>query len=198
MYIVRDLETKDILCENPLPVSDDLQGIDIYPHFDEQTMELLKTDVEDIIPSREELAQYGVDEHGFLIQKPLEERVNEGLIEFGPELTGYVEKPGLVARAVKTVELGLKVNLIKTVVDCEKAFAMLDDDFERRVAEKYKPGIETKVIKGLVEWMYEKRPENDKREGKYLRMKEDIEKIKDEYKPIRAQLKELIGALKSE
>jgi hypothetical protein len=197
-YLIRDKKTKSIIYDTPTPISPDLKGIDIYPEFNGKTMELLKFDG----PNPPE--HFKVNKKGFMVAKTLKELAKEGLIKFGAHLSKYIDYQAAMDHSGQNrthfhvVQLGLKLKLIKTLYDCQQAFSMLDDEFESRVGEKYRPGLEAKIMKDYIAWMDEGKPEGDKRETKYKTMKADIESIKEEYKEVRAKLKKIILPLKEQ
>jgi len=198
MYIIRDKKSKAFLCKNPAPVSRKLRGIELYPHFDPETMEVLKFD-------GEHLPQYyKVDENGTILKKTFREKAMEGLVEFSWEFltqpiepvreTEGTDSTKLVigqSRGIQAIELGFEAELIKTRAHCDLALKMLNEEFERRLAQTYPPGLEMKITKALVEWLYEDRPSDDSREQAYQTMKSEIATLKNEYKPLRDQLKTL-------
>lgn len=195
MYIIQDKETKKVLCDSPAAVDENLMGEDIYPHFNPDTMELLKTDIVDIAGQYDNLSKYyNVDENGYLRDKTVEEKLAQGLIESKDDLLGYATSEDAGGNAIPTVKLGLAHNLITTVDHCNIAFRELDEEFERRVAQKYRPGLEIKLMKDYFAWAMENKPAGDKREQKYLEMTAAIDAIKEDYKPVRAELKKIMLA----
>ncbi|QTA89076.1 hypothetical protein [Desulfonema magnum] len=194
MYIARDKKTKTILHIDPAPLSENLEGTQVYSGFDPETMEILKSDLS-YMPD-----YYNVDENGFVVEKTDEEKILDGDIGFGEffQFEGTGDDTDTDTDDFDKVRFVLDNNLVKTEEQCKAIFKYLDDKFEYEVAQKYPAGLETKIIKGLVEWLYEDKPRDDKREKKYLQMKADIEALKEEYKPVRAELKKIVGNVKSE
>ena len=95
--------------------------------------------------------------------------------------------------------MALELKLLKSVADCERAFALLDEEVERRILQKYSPAMEVKLVKEYMDWLQAGQPANDARQGKYQKMQAAfIEPIKAEYKPIRQELKAIIVPLKEE
>lgn len=80
MYIVRDKSTRRIIHVNPAPVSQQLQGSDIYYQLDPDTMEVGRADL-DRVPEH-----FEIDARGVLVPWPLERLVNEGLYDLPPHL----------------------------------------------------------------------------------------------------------------
>ncbi len=195
-YLIRDKKTKAIIYDTPAQINASLEGKDIYPEFNAKTMELLKYDGEN--PPE----HFKVNKKGFIVEKTLPELVKDGLIRFGNQLAKYIEyqpamdEAGVDKTNLHVVQLGLKHKLIKTIQQCQQAFGMLDDEFESRVSEKFRPGLEAKLMKDYMAWMEEGKPADDKREKKYLDMKAAIDAVKDEYKGVRAKLKKIIVPLK--
>lgn len=193
MYLVRDKETKEIIFENSEPLPEGLKGRDVYPIFDERKMELITYDG-DRLPRHYKVRK------GVVLEKNLKEKLKDGLIRFGTDLFSHVEFDGKSSDLpnMQIVKAGLKYKLIKTLADCELAFKLLDDEFEARVAQLYRPGMEAKLMKDFMAWMEEGKPAGDKREKKYLDMKAAVDAIKEEYKEVRAKLKEIIVPLKEQ
>ncbi len=193
MYLVRDKETKEIIFENSDPLPEGLSGRDVYPIFDGKKMELLTYD-------GEQLPQHYKVRKGVVLEKTAKEKLRDGLIRFGTDLFQHVEYDGQSSDLpnMQLVKAGLKNKLIKTIADCERAFKLLDDEFESRVGDKFRPGYEAKIMKDYIEWMEEGKPADDKREKKYLDMKETIASVKEEYKEVRAALKAIVIPLKEQ
>ena len=193
MYIVRMKKSKEVVLEHPASLDKKLKGKDIYPAFNSKTMELLKYDGDTLPP------HYKVTKDRFLVPKTAAELAGEGLIEFGDDLGLYgVKVPAADDSNLQNIKLALELKLVKSLRHCEEAFRMLDDEFEARVARLYRPGMEAKLMKDYMAWLEEGKPADDKREKKYLDMKETIDAIKDEYKEVRAKLKEIIVPLKEQ
>ncbi len=193
MYIIRMKKSKEIVLEHAAPLSAKLKGKDIYPAFNSKTMELLKYDGNTLPP------HYKVTKDRSLVPKTAAELAEEGLIEFGEDLSLYgVQVPAADDGNLQNVKLALELKLVKTIRHCREAFRMLDDEFEARVAQLYRPGLEAKIMKDYIEWMDEGKPADDKREKKYLDMKETINAVKEEYKEVRAALKAIIVPLKGQ
>lgn len=80
MYIVRDKATRKIIHVNPAPVSQELEGADVYYQLDPVTMEV----------GRGELSQVpehlDIDERGLIVPWTLERQVKEGIKMLPPEL----------------------------------------------------------------------------------------------------------------
>jgi len=158
-----------------------LTGGELYPHFDPETMELLKFDG-DALPQH-----YKVDGNGTILEKTFREKVLEGLVPFSRDfLTQAIEpvrkaedddaKPVTeVRQAIQAVNFGIEAGLIQTEAARDFALKMLIEEFEQRIAIAYSPGREIKITKDLVEWLYEERPPKDPRKQTYQTMKADIQ-----------------------
>jgi hypothetical protein len=191
MYAVRDKATKEIIFENSDPLPKGLKGKDVYPIFDAKKMELLTYD-------GDQLPQHYKVRKGVVYEKSSKEKLKDGLIRFDKNLFSHVEFDGESNDPpnMQLVKAGLKHKLIKTIADCELAFLLLDEEFEFRVAEKFRPGYEMKIMKDYTDWVGEEKPAGDKRESKYNDMKAAINAIKEEYKEPRKKLKKIIVTLK--
>lgn len=90
MYVVRDKKTKKIIHINPAPLSQKLGKMDIYYKFDNQTMEIGKTDLPELPKN------FKIDSKGIIIAMSLKEQVKAGIIQLNEnqELLGdkIVEK----------------------------------------------------------------------------------------------------------
>jgi hypothetical protein len=197
LYLVRDKKTKRIIFSNPASLKEKLKNKAVYPHFDAKTMEVLKTDMKSL-PQH-----YTVDTKGFLSPMSVEEMAAKGFLVFEEDLARYIEYSDENSlfpddKYIRLVLLALKLNLIKTIQQCLEAFRMLDKEFEARVAQIYNPGLETKIMKDYIAWIDEGKPAGDKREIKYRSMKETIDSFKQEYKEVRAMIKEIIIPLKEQ
>ncbi|QTA93980.1 hypothetical protein [Desulfonema magnum] len=127
-----------------------------------------------------------------IVEKTLQEQVKEGLIELDEPFEYISDDDSIRERSVKEL---MEAELIKTADQCEKALKLLNREIEDKIALKYAQGYEMKLVKGLVDWLYEGRPEADEREESYLEMRKYVESIKDEYKPLRNQLKKMMTDL---
>ncbi len=199
MYLIREKARGVIVNENPAPLGEELTAKDLKPDFDAQTMEFLR------YGGSELPEHYNVDKTGLILEKTVVELAAEGLISFGPELAQYLEAeeptgealPPEVADAasVRLIELALQLKLIKSVEDCQCAFEMLDEEFEMELRRKYRPGYENKIMKDCIEWLMAGKPKGDKRHAKYETMQASLAAIKEKYRPLRTELKEIIKAL---
>src|SRR5262245_50989347 len=79
MYIVRDRTTKEIIHVNPAPLSQRLEGQEVYYQFDPDTMEIGKTDAYEI-PKL-----FTINEKGEIVEPTLQEQVELGTIILKPE-----------------------------------------------------------------------------------------------------------------
>lgn len=119
MYIVRDKKTKKVVHINPAPLSQNLEGKDIYYKFDPKVMEIGKTDgslpehfdindKEEIIElTLNDLVEKGIvkiESHqkvkgNSIIDKTVSELVKEGLLKLQPNQK--VEKNQIVEKSLK-------------------------------------------------------------------------------------------------
>lgn len=191
MVAIIDKKTEKIIYKNTALGDKKLKGNEIYPYFNPKVMEIVEFDG-DILPEHYKVVK------GKIVELTFKEKVKEGLVEFGEDLFSHVEFDGKNKDlpSMQLVKVGLKYNLIKTLDHCNLAFNMLDEEFENQIAREYRPGYETKILKDYINWSNEGKPKNDKREKKYLEMQAFIDKLKEEYKPVRAKLKKIIGPLK--
>jgi hypothetical protein len=200
MYIARDKKTKDILHINMAKLSENLEGIQVYSGFDPDTVEILKSEL-DHMPDH-----YNVDEKGYVVPKSREEKIIEGIIGF-EELFRFQETGTASGSTTAGADTGtgifddivfvLENNLIKTTEQCKIIFKYLDKHFEHEISGKYRSSFETKLLKDYIAWSNEGKPSNDKRETKYLKMKTYIDGVKEQYKPLRGELKKLITQIKA-
>ena len=177
---------------------------DIYSDFDPETMELFRTDLppEKIFIHYDNLlGHFNVGKDGLISEKSIEEKAEARSIRFDPEiLKEYIyqeETLESATEAMRIVELAMRLKLFKRVDECKAAFKILDIEQESRLAEKYSPGYETKLLKDYTAWIGDGKPEDDKREEKYLKMTAYIAGLKEEYKALRGELKKLITQIKA-
>jgi hypothetical protein len=79
MYIVREKSTKRILHTNPAPLSQKLEGSDIYYQFDSETMEVGRSDLS-TVPEH-----FHIDREGSIHPWTLQEQVKAGVLKLSPE-----------------------------------------------------------------------------------------------------------------
>lgn len=109
MYIVRDRATKKIIHVNPAPLSQRLEGKEVYYQFDPKTMEVGKGEFS-MVPDH-----FHVDDRGFIVPWTLQEKVQAGLLKLPPHQKAVgdrvVEKPlaEQVAEGVVTLKPTEKV-----------------------------------------------------------------------------------------
>ena len=195
MYIVIEKSTENILHIDPSELSLNLSAEEVYSGFDAEKMELFKSKLS-YVPDF-----YSIDDQGFIVEKSMEDKVTEGIIGFD-ELFHFEPNPTTSDTGkeddMKWVSFVIKNELIKSKEQCSSVFKFLDDKFENEVSQKYRPGIESKLMKDYIEWMEEGKPQDDKRQKKYQEMKAAINEIKEGYKPIRAELKKIMTTLKEQ
>ncbi len=78
MYIVRDRATKQIIHVNPAPVSQRLEGKDVYYQFDPETMEVGKGELP-TVPDH-----FHIDKQGLIVPWSLQEKVKAGVLKLPP------------------------------------------------------------------------------------------------------------------
>ncbi|MCP3137399.1 hypothetical protein [Pyxidicoccus xibeiensis] len=138
MYIVRDKTTKKVIHVNPAPLSQALEGQDIYFQFDPKTMEVGRGDLPDV-PSH-----FNIDAQGNIVLWTLQEKVAAGVVQLPPnqKMVGdtIVEKtlPEKVASGVITLKPEEKLVGDKIV---EKSLA-------EKVAEKLVTLKPTQILEG--------------------------------------------------
>lgn len=124
-----------------------------------------------------------------IVEKSLKEKVKEGLVKID-EPFEYIEGEVIFKYTIKDL---VEKKLLKTKEHCDKAITMVNLEIEQRIAEKYSPGYELKLTKDFIDWMAEAGKESDKRAIAYKKMKDEIEKIKIEYKNIKQYINNLIS-----
>ena len=77
MYIVRAKADHKVLHLNPAPLSQKLQGTEVYYLFDPATMEIGKTD-------RPLPEHFRIDEAGEIIEPSLQEKIQKGIVTLAP------------------------------------------------------------------------------------------------------------------
>ena len=79
MYVVRNKKTKEIIHINPAPLSQKLEGKDVYYYYDEEAMEIGKTDLT-VLPDH-----FIIDSQGYIRELSLAEKVKRGIIQLCPD-----------------------------------------------------------------------------------------------------------------
>lgn len=77
MYIVRDKRTREIFHLNPAPLSQPLEGSQVYHRFDPTTMEIGRSDAQ-VLPEH-----FHINEQGQVVEFTLQEKVDTGVVELG-------------------------------------------------------------------------------------------------------------------
>lgn len=138
MYIVRDKTTRKIIHVNPAPVSQKLEGTDVYYLFDPATMEVGKAEFQSV-PE-----YFDIDRKGIILPWTLERQIKEGVTTLPPELKAVGDEavPKTLAEKVADGTVKLKPT--------EK---LLDDRIEpKTVAEQVAEGLikltRTQVLDG--------------------------------------------------
>ena len=78
MYVVRNKKSKKILHVNPAPLSQELDGTDIFQGFDPKKMEIGRWEGP-VLPEH-----FDIDKKGRVVELPLEKKVRKGLVELEP------------------------------------------------------------------------------------------------------------------
>ena len=79
MYVVRDKATKEILHINPAPLSQKLEGTEVYFRFDPRKMEIGKLEGLSL-PDR-----FEINKKGEIVEPSLEEKVKAGEVKLAPD-----------------------------------------------------------------------------------------------------------------
>lgn len=203
MYIVCDKVTKRVIFDHPGNPSKKLEGKEIYPNFDSATMDILKSDLSFTEIKKyyhNILGNFNIDNNGNLKEKTIEEKIESKSINFGKDLLKYIDDSALQSENIelKIVELGIEFNLIKSANECCEALSKIDNEIENNITKKYTHGQEIKILKAYNNWVTEGKPANDKRETGYLTMESDIKSIKQPYKSVRDQIKQIKSNLESQ
>jgi hypothetical protein len=159
MYIIRDKNVKAILKTLKAPLEDNLTPEEVFPGFDPGTMEMAK------LPSGILPKYFDIDEEGFV--KKLNKKQHEALRE--SESVSLMGSTG-----ADSEETNPKTRSLLSPKEADRGALI-----EARIAEKYPPGREMKIIKAYMDWIVEGQPEGDERVGEYREMQEYIKKVKD-------------------
>jgi hypothetical protein len=127
MYIVRDKKTKKIVHVNPAPLSQRLEGPDIYYKFDPATMEVARGDLS-VVPEH-----FDINAQGLIVPWTVQQEVEAGVRKLPPELKAVGDR--LVQ---KTLAEKLKEGLVKLKPQ-EKVVG--DRIEEKTVAEQVAEGL---------------------------------------------------------
>ena len=125
------------------------------------------------------------------MSEPPSEQLQETLDDID-EPFEYIQDNLLYTRTLAEVIEG---DLLKTKEQAEKALRKLDRKVEKKVALKYSSGYELKLTKRYMEWQLDGKPENDRREQKYIEMRQEIDAVRKEFKPLREKVKNLLTTL---
>ena len=163
----------------PLP---DTEGEETVPIW-EQTMDKQVAAGYRKLSELEKLAE--VDGEMSIVPKTVEEQLAEGLIKLD-EPFQQLENGEVVSKSLDEV---LDEGLLKTTDGCIKASDTANQLMESAIAREFSPGREMKVTKNYLAWLKEGQPAEDPRETDYENMQAVIESIKEEFRPIKAQIK---------
>ena len=149
MYVVRNKRTKEIIHVNPAPLSQQLEGVEVYFKFDPDTMEIGKTDAPEIP------RDFNINEDGEIValtvKKPLSEQVDEGKITLAPtqKIVGEGENEQIVEKtfseqvAEGLIELASNQKLVGEEIVEKTSREMFDeglitlDEFKRERIQYY-------------------------------------------------------------
>ncbi|MFP2929655.1 hypothetical protein ACLESO_31545 [Pyxidicoccus sp. 3LG] len=138
MYIVRDKATKKVIHVNPAPVSQGLEGKDIYFQFDPATMEVGRGEFPEV-PTH-----FHIDSRGEIIPWTLQEKVQEGVVTLPPDQkavgNNIVEKSVSERVAAGIISLKPEEKLVGEQI-VQKSLA-------EKVAEKLITLAPTQVVEG--------------------------------------------------
>ncbi|MEH6348317.1 MAG: hypothetical protein V7785_24685 [Bermanella sp.] len=195
MYIIRHKFTLQILHTLSAKLTLNLTGPQVYSAYDPGTMELLKSK-NDSFPD-----VFNVDENGYIQEKTLQQKLLADEVDFAqifnPEQLGPSSSDEENKGIQDLIDFVVEQNLIDSQYKADIVFGYLVDNFEKNLQEKYSQGMELKLLKGYMDWQDERKPRNDIRQRKYLKMKEDVEAIKAIHKPMMNRVKQVMAELGS-
>ncbi|MEM6270630.1 MAG: hypothetical protein AAF998_14410 [Bacteroidota bacterium] len=188
MYAIIDKKTKVVLAEHPASPEQELQGTEVHPGFDPETMRLIKYDG----PRLPE--HYKISRSGVVTALSLEERAAKNLVQFDRNFSQKIDLDSELELSVElqAIRKALALNLITTEMECRMALDMLLKDQGEAIQQRYTPGYEAKIMKGCIEWLMDGRPSDDKREADYQEMKAGIAAIKAPYAETKAAIRQLL------
>lgn len=127
MYIVRDSLTHRILHVNPAPVSQGLEGVDIYYQFDPATMEVGKGELQSV-PEH-----FDIDNEGSIHPWTIERQIKEGVTTLPPDLKAVGDE---------VVQKTLAEKVADGTVTLKPTEKLVDDRIEQKtVAEQVDEGL---------------------------------------------------------
>lgn len=211
MYIVRNRKTQRIIHVNKAPLSAKLKAKDVYPTFDAEVMELLKTDL-DALPAYFEVDRHGkikvlsleqqvksgkrvLQPHqklkgGAIVSKTLEELVKEGHTTLN-EPFEYLKNG---KRAKRTAAQLIQQKLISKPEHLDAVVTLIDRDTITAIEGLYPPRTEIRITKNFALWMYAGRPKDDDREQAMLDMESFIQSVRADAAQLKATAASLVGA----
>lgn len=152
MYIVRDKKTKAIIHINPAPLSQELDGSDVYYKYNSRTMEIGKTDLA-VLPEHfkidaerniveltpEELVSEGFltlepsqkIENGQIVEKTIDEKIQEGLLTLAP--TQKIAGSGAEAKIVDKTPSEL---LAEQIIELHPTQKIVDSGSNEQIVAK--------------------------------------------------------------
>ncbi|NOK34651.1 hypothetical protein HMI49_15735 [Corallococcus exercitus] len=138
MYIIRDKATRKVIHINPAPLSQGLEGTDIYYLFDSRTMEVGRGEFPEVPEP------FHIDAKGNIVPWTLKEKVEAGLVQLPPhqKLVGD-----------QLVEKTLAEKVASGVITLRPEEKLADDQIvpksvSEQVAEKLIPLTPTQVLDG--------------------------------------------------
>ena len=154
MYIVRNKATGQIIHVNPAPVSQGLEGTDIYYQIDLATMEVARGDLPEV-PDH-----FDIDGAGAIVPWTLERKVLRGVLTLPPDLkaVGNTVVPKTLSEKVAdgTVQLRINEKLVGDRIEPKTVAEMVDDGSIRLTPTQIVDGDEVremtegeKVLAGL-------------------------------------------------
>jgi hypothetical protein len=127
VYIVREKNTRKILHVNPAPVSQQLEGADIYFQLDPATMEVGEGDLA-AVPEH-----FDIDERGQIMPWTLERQIKQGIRALPPELKAVGDR---------IVEKSLAEKIADGVVKMKPTEKLVGEHIEQKtVAEQVADGL---------------------------------------------------------
>jgi len=156
MYIVRNKATGQIIHVNPAPVSQGLEGTDIYYQLDLATMEVARGDLAEV-PDH-----FDIDGTGAIVPWTLERKVLRGVLTLPPDLKAVGDTVVLKTLAEKvadgTVQLRSNEKLVGDRIEPKTVAEMVDEGLIQLTPTQIIDGDEVremtdgeKVMAGLIE-----------------------------------------------
>jgi len=180
-YVITDKNSGEIIYTNKSSLSEGLRPGEVYKDFNDETMNFTELS-----------SRYKV-ENDRVVEKTDEELVEEGIIRIQEPFV-YLDEDRKLSH--RTLERVLEENLLKTKSQCEEALRIVGFRIEYDLKQKYSPGYELKLIRGYLLWLTDGKPENDKRETKFIDFSQEVKKIKIKYDGQRGKIKKIMKKIK--